>query len=310
MVFHLEVFGNNDLFKQVSDIHLLEPYMYTGNQCSPQSIEGAQGGGPLGLRPVRPLLPVKTTEVNVGITTEDNKKEGVYESETQRASTLSTEGALRGTLVPRKKNIMPGIFPKKPDNLFWCVYIAFYGYDTYHEIGHRYGNIEMEEKQKMVELMKKSPSVAKQSSKKITKVLFQEIMSDFMTNKKMTMDMLTMMALYHNKHFMIAHLTDSYESEPYYITITGDQESTPLLLYKRGKYDYSFMLEPEPSMLEDIVNTRFKYENHDMPLKSVSNYKTSDLEHIFDVLEIEKEEGKKYKKEDYYKGIMLRCGFV
>ena len=205
---------------------------------------------------------------------------------------------------------MPGIFPKKPDNLFWCVYIAFYGYDTYHEIGHRYGNIEMEEKQKMVELMKKSPSVAKQSSKKITKVLFQEIMSDFMTNKKMTMDMLTMMALYHNKHFMIAHLTDSCESEPYYITITGDQESTPLLLYKRGKYDYSFMLEPEPNMLEDIVNTRFKYENHDMPLKAVSNYKTSDLEHIFDVLEIEKEEGRKYKKEDYYKSIMLRCGFV
>ena len=47
-----------------------------------------------------------------------------------------------------------------------------------------------------------------------------------------------------------------------------------------------------------------------MPLKAISSYKTSDLEHIFDVLEIEREKSKKYKKDDYYKSIMIRCGFV
>jgi hypothetical protein len=78
----------------------------------------------------------------------------------------------------------------------------------------------------------------------------------------------------------------------------------------REKYDFSIILSPEIEVMNNIANTRFKYENHDMPLKAVSTYKISDLEHIFDVLEIEREKGKKYKKEDYYHSIMLRCGFV
>jgi len=227
---------------------------------------------------------------------------------------LPKENVVQKVPIPnsdkKQHNKMPGIFPRKPDNLFWCIYIALYGYGEYHQIGHRYGNIEMEEKQKIVEMMKKSPAIAKQCSKKITKALFQEIMSDFMTNKKMTMDMLTMVSIYHNKNFMIAHCTDSVESEPYYIKIIADQETSQHLLYKRSKSDYSIMLDPEPSMLENISNTRFRFENHDMPLKAVSNYKTSELEDIFDILEIDREKDKKYKKEDYYHAIMRRCGFV
>jgi len=227
---------------------------------------------------------------------------------------LPQENVVQKVPIPnsdkKQHNKMPGIFPRKPDNLFWCIYIALYGYGEYHQIGHRYGNIEMEEKQKMVEMMKKSPATAKQCSKKITKALFQEIMSDFMTNKKMTMDMLTMVSIYHNKNFIIAHCTDSVESEPYYIKIIADQETSCCLLYKRSKSDYSIMLDPEPSILENISNTRFRFENHDMPLKAVSNYKTSELEDIFDILEIDREKDKKYKKEDYYHAIMRRCEFV
>jgi hypothetical protein len=296
MVFQLEVFGNNDLFKQVKDIHMLEPYMYTKN---------AEGSQTSHQREISSnIVPVPPLEVNHIEKPPVPKENSVILPKSETNPTVIT------TKPPRQT--MPGIFPRKPDNLFWCVYIALYGYDTYHEIGHRYGNTEIEEKQKMVEHMKKSPALAKQSPKKITKVLFQEIMSDFMTNKKLTMDMLTMMALYHNKNFMIAHLSESGEAEPYYITILGDEsrETPPYLLYKRGKYDFSLMLNPEPTLIEEIVNKQFKYENHDMPLKAISTYKTAVLEHIFDVLGLEKEKGKKYKKEDYYKSVMLRCGFV
>ena len=283
MVFHLEVFGNNALFQQVSDLHLLEPYMYTKTA------------------PVLPIQPPVETKPEVAPITSIPPPPAPI-------APLRIDQNARGTT-----NTMPGIFPRKPDNLFWCVYIALYGYDTYHEIGHRYGNTEIEEKQKMVEWMKKNPAVAKQSSKKITKALFQEIMSDFMTNKKMTMDMLTMVALYHNRGFIITHLNDRNESEPYYISISGDASGDTQdhhLLCRRGKYDFSIILSPEIEVMNNIANTRFKYENHDMPLKAVSTYKISDLEHIFDVLEIEREKGKKYKKEDYYHSIMLRCGFV
>ena len=292
MVFHLEVFGNNDLFKQVSDIHLLEPYMYTKLVEVIPTSESVLEPPQVDTLPTPSYIPQNLSSIPLKINVNVNE---VPESK-----------------IFIKSSTMPGIFPKKPDNLFWCIYIALYGYATYHEIGHRYGNIEIEEKQKLMELMRKSPTIAKQSMKKITKVLFQEIMSDFMTNKKMTMDMLTMVALYYNKNFIIAHLIESGESEPYYIKIIGDStsETQPFLFYKRGKYDFSFMLEPEKKILEDIEKICFKYENHDMPLKAVSSYKTSDLEHIFDVLEIEREKCKKYKKEDYYKCIMIRCGYV
>jgi hypothetical protein len=299
MVFQLEVFGNNDLFKQVADIHLLDPYMYTKN------VQGTQ----ISHRPETSsnIVSVPIVEVN-----HVAKEPVLKENSVVLPKSDSNMNVTTTNITKNPRQTMPGIFPQKPDNLFWCVYIALYGYDTYHEIGHRYGNTEIEEKQKMVEQMKKSPAVSKQSPKKITKVLFQEIMSDFMTNKKLTMDMLTMMALYHNKNFMIAHLADSGEAEPYYITIWGDEsrEIPPCLIYKRGKYDFSLMLNPETALIEEIVNKQFKYENHDMPLKAVSTYKTADLEHIFDVLGLEKEKGKKYKKEDYYRSVMLRCGFV
>jgi hypothetical protein len=302
MVFQLEVFGNNDLFKHVTDIHLLKPYMYTSGTSPPSTVPIVLSNESFGLRP----------SLSGSTNKEGASGKAALELKENNIVLPTSETNMDVTGVKPPKQTMPGIFPRKPDNLFWCVYIALYGYDTYHEIGHRYGNIEIEEKQKMVEQMKKSPAVAKQSPKKITKVLFQEIMSDFMTNKKVTMDMLTMMALYHNKNFMIAHLTDSGESEPYYITIFGDEsrETPPCLIYKRGKYDFSLMLNPETTLIEDIVNKQFKYENHDMPLRAVSTYKTADLEHIFDVLGLEKEKGKRYKKEDYYKSVMLRCGFV
>ena len=77
-------------------------------------------------------------------------------------------------------------YPKKPDSLFWCLFIALYGYKEYNQIDNHYSNVEMVEKQKLMELMKKSPNMMKTSDRKITKVLSQEIMSDFMTNKKTT----------------------------------------------------------------------------------------------------------------------------
>jgi len=333
MVLYHDIFGNKELFVTVDNLVLLEPYMYltkknpinnintnhsTRVESHLTSLRDVEGS----LTSIRPstfgdLPPICVDEERNKVSSLISKPETIeillQENIVQKVPTTHSTCRIQDEFCNSDKkqhNKMPGIFPRKPDNLFWCIYIALYGYGEYHQIGHRFGNIEMEEKQKMVEMMKKSPAIAKQCSKKITKALFQEIMSDFMTNKKMTMDMLTMVSIYHNKNFIIAHCTDSVESEPYYIKIIADQETSSCLLYKRAKSDYSIMLDPEPSILENISNTRFRFENHDMPLKAVSNYKTSELEDIFDILEIDREKDKKYKKEDYYYAIMRRCGFV
>ena len=348
MVLYHDIFGNKELFVTVDNLVLLEPFMYLTkkdpiNNINTNRVDVEQNKVSLLINKPRSSVYVtdsrsvkSTDDETIEILPQENviQKVPIPNSDKKQHNTPlnilngTPEGVpldvsratlpinqLKNTVIKDDRsnsNVhrckMPGIFPRKPDNLFWCIYIALYGYGEYHQIGHRYGNIEMEEKQKMVEMMKKSPAVAKQCSKKITKALFQEIMSDFMTNKKMTMDMLTMVSIYHNKNFIIAHCTDSGESEPYFIKIIADQETSCCLLYKRAKSDYSIMLDPEPSILENISNTRFRFENHDMPLKAVSNYKTSELEDIFDILEIDREKDKKYKKEDYYHAIMRRCG--
>jgi hypothetical protein len=361
MGFYNEVFGNNELFKDIDSLQLLEPFMYTtplkivnetpkyipsppdlssdhGSEmeknsdipernggissisvnnlpCSTEISHFVDQDGQASIRaPHVVLKPGSLGLLCPGqvMIAEDTEPDPVS-LPTSTVRPLPVKCSNTNVLVKQKNNMMPGIFPKKPDNLFWCIYVALYGYNEYIQIGHRYGNIEIEEKHKMMVLMTKNPTFAKNSTKKITKALFQEIMSDFMTNKKITMDMLTMIANYHNKRFWITFLTEMGEPEPYFMEISSNDACTTeiILLYKRGKNDVSISDEnTNSSVYDNIRNTRFKFENGDSPLKAISTYKTHELEHIFDVLDIEREPDKKYKKIDYYQCIMAKCSSV
>jgi hypothetical protein len=303
MVFYLDLFVENNVFQHVSTVSILEPFMYLSRpESRPESCSHTPipCGDPCAHPP--PL-------VDVPIAIPADPLVSVPPTPPLLDKPPPTAG------VSRREDRMPGIFPRKPDNLFWCVFITLYGYPEYHKIGHRYGNTEIEEKHEMMERMKQSPTTAKNVPKKMTKALLQETMSDFMTNKHMTLDMLTMYAVYHNLHFWILFLNSRGEPEPYYVEIAAKEPATRdfsqiVLLYKRGKHDVSLVVNPDPALLQDIHNTKFKFENHDLPLRAVSNYKTDELERIFDILEIDRSTAKKYKKADYYQDIMVRCGFA
>ena len=299
MVFYQKLFGNNVMFTDVTQISLLHPYMYL--KPSNNTVQ----------TPV-PNTPNDNPTVILRGESDDfsNNKTDPFVTRQPNVAEFSVPASKVDDLRILPNILQDKITPKKPDKLFWCVYIAFYGYSEYEQIGHRYGNIEIEEKQKMVEIMKKSPNLSKNSPKKITKALFQEIMSDFMTNKKITIDMLSMIAVYYNKKFLISYLNEKGEPEPFYMEILGNrdtEDSETILLYKRGKYDYSISFVDESEFSPSSI---FKFENHDLPLKAVSNYKTDELEYIFNVLNITREPGKKYKKGDYYAKIMERCGDI
>jgi hypothetical protein len=314
MVLYNEIFGNNELFNDITSLQLIEPFMYITKYLNTEnslimtehvttSIVGIDTQSVCIVKP-----PIMDT------LTRNSDKLDIHDTKKSNICKISSTSLIsqKKSLEQPKNNSMPGIFPKKPDNLFWCIYIALYGYTSYIQIGHRYGNIEIEEKQKMMILMTKNPFMAKSSVKKVTKVLFQEIMSDFMTNKKMTMEMLTMVATYYNKRFWITFLNEIGEPEPYFIEISSNDASTTeiILLYKRGKNDISILCDSSTdfSVFEKIQNTRFKFENGDTPLKAISTYKTNELEKIFDMLELNREPNKKYKKNDYYQVIMEKIG--
>jgi hypothetical protein len=94
------------MFENFSDIQASIIHMenlYTGNQGFPQSTFGAQGGGPLGLRPVRPLLSGEQLEIT-----------GSEEVEEDDNQTLPVEG-LSGPLtrIPKDGIAVQGGDPER-----------------------------------------------------------------------------------------------------------------------------------------------------------------------------------------------------
>jgi hypothetical protein len=203
----------------------------------------------------------------------------------------------------KRKSVSTQYFPRKPDTLFWCIYIALYGMKEYDQIGIHYGNIEIKEKQKMVELMKKTPNLIKNANKKITKVLSQEIMSDFMTNKHTTVDMLMIFAVYNNMRIIFVNVDNKNQPDKSY-TILGSQIYTQTtVIYKKNKY-YGLEMDYQEQKMEEVLNNLFCMEQIDKPLKAITNYKIDDLEAIAYKLNMDFTSSK-LKKQELYNAILL-----
>jgi hypothetical protein len=194
-------------------------------------------------------------------------------------------------------------FPRKPDTLFWCVYIALHGTKEYNQIGLHYGNVEIEEKQKMMELMRKTPNIIKNANKKITKVSSQEIMSDFMTNKRTTVDMLMIFAVYNNMRIILVNVDNKNQPDKSY-TVLGSQIYTQtVVIYKKNNY-YGLEMEYQEQKMEEILTNLFCMEQIDRPLKAITNYKIDELEAIAYKLNVDYTTSK-LKKQELYNAILL-----
>lgn len=278
MTFFHQIFFPNNKFDDPSQLMVLEPYIFK-KWIEHKNI---------------PDIPLQQTI--------QSKPSFVLESEIFNDSKPITNIVISKEI----KEIKSWYLPKRTDNLFWCIYIGLYSFKTYERIAHHYGNIEMEEKQKMMEYMKKSPTSVKNGNKKITKILFQEIMSDFMTNKRITMDMLIMYSIYLNKRFLIVNVDKQSLPDRMYMEF-GDSSNETFVFYKSGKTDYSIELsqgEELDKKIEEISTTLFRFDNFDLPLKAISNYKLEELNSMSAPLNILWESGKKYKKPDVYAKIL------
>ena len=190
MSFYYRLFFPNQAFREVDDIEKLVPFMYL-NELEAKKDNENINQNIISKEPIIISETEKQTEKP-----NKNKEHKILEQ------TIEEQPISKNDFNKRELCI---IQPKQPDSLFWCIYIALYGYNKYNEIGHRYGNIEIEEKQKIMEMMKKNPSKIKECPKQITKAQYQEIMSDFMTNKKITNEMLIMFALYYDIRIWIVN---------------------------------------------------------------------------------------------------------
>lgn len=108
-------------------------------------------------------------------------------------------------LVPikkiNKKDSNPYFYPRREDSLFWCLFISFHGIEEFHFIGKKYANREMDEKKQILDTIKKTPSMLKETNYKVTNVLIQEILSDLLINRKTQLSILLAFVAFYKKRF-------------------------------------------------------------------------------------------------------------
>ena len=193
---------------------------------------------------------------------------------------------------------------RKPDTLFWSIFIAHYGVREFTEIGSKYMNREMEEKMRVMEFIKKNRPRMK--SMKITAATGEEMMGDLLTNQSTSMMVLPALALFYETHiWIVSEETNTYLE---YVPGTDTTDDTNYMIIYRathnGRVSYTTETNEEPrNLIEKIQQTMIRIESIERPFKGISTYKLVDLEEIARKIKVQIPAGEKWKKNDWYVAI-------
>jgi len=201
------------------------------------------------------------------------------------------------------------IIPEQEDTLFWCIYIAVKGYSEYLDIQRQYRNIEVAEKQKMIDYFKHGQSKLKNMNKKVSKVMTQEIMSDLMTNNKTSLSSILALSCFYNKNIIVFKEGDNGQVGLYYNVFPTEGSSGTIIIKKLRKDEYGISLEDidNTEKINKIQEIMFCVEDYEKPMKSISNYKVDELQKMGEKFGVDMT--KKYKKQDLYVEICKLCVF-
>jgi hypothetical protein len=215
--------------------------------------------------------------------------------------------------IENKTSIKETIYyPNKENSLFWSIYILVYGLNDYLQIGQKYGNRELEEKQKMIESFKKHPQSLKQLNHRITNVMVQEILSELMIQKKSSLLCFMAMVVYYQKNVYILKektYLKFFANSEWDMKDSDDFSHFAILRYNEEEDQYGIDWEVNVEKIEDIERHWIELESIEKPLKGVSSFKVSDLNHLASLLWRDHvlEEAILLKKPDLYQKLYDAC---
>ena len=166
--------------------------------------------------------------------------------------------------------------PVQPDTLFWCIFIAHYEYTEYTMVRNRYHNKEIEEKQRIMEAIRKTPDMIKAAGIKMTKIRVQQCLSELMVDQKTTLQTCLVMCVYYKiRIFLIYKHT--------FLECNHLQTDVPaFFLYRNDRGQYRLDLAPATAeKIAELRNTHIALEHsEDKPLKSATHFKKEELEEM------------------------------
>ena len=205
-----------------------------------------------------------------------------------------------GEKISEKEAANPFFLPfRQKDTLFWCLYIAHYGYNDYEIIERNYGLKELETKSKVAEFLKSNPTALKNTNYKITKVATQEILSDLLVNQKDTsiQCLLAIISCFRINIIMVDK-TDRLLLE--FLADTTETETPTFLIKRDASSKYHIKTDPiSQQEIVDLKSTKICLENYQRPMKPASAYKVAELEIWAAKIGIDISQ-KKHKKNELY----------
>jgi cell division protein FtsB len=208
------------------------------------------------------------------------------------------------------------VHPRIPSNLsiFQSVFLLHYGYSEYIMAENRMLNRELEEKQKIMETLSKTPKKLKEGNHKLTNDNIQEILSGLLVATKEEIMHLVAYSAYYNR---IIYLVFTHSYLIFSPTKETAVDSTNILsVYilnqtrKHPKYGGSYYPEFNPTLekMENIHNSKIHLEHYAKPFKGVSAYKLPELEEMATKTGMfENGVPAKYKKKELYDKIVEVC---
>ena len=197
------------------------------------------------------------------------------------------------------------------NSLFWSIYEM----ENPNEVFlNTRANVEIEERMKVVESLKKTPKRLRDTNSKLTLEQTQTLFGAMMVSKEEKLDFCIAYAVYYNKSIMVIYERTYCIYSPT-VEIDLSEDTDVIIIYASSKqtpngkkiFAYSSEKNPTKEIIEEILRT--KVTRH---LKAISNYKNPELDEIAYKLQIditykdEKGKEKRRKKEDIYNDIRVK----
>ena len=195
----------------------------------------------------------------------------------------------------------PYFINKGGDSLFWAIYVAVHGLPKFNSISHNLQRYEIEYKKQIIQQIQEDGKSFKLLNHKITNINIQEMMSELSVSKVSTLLSVYAYATAYKQNIYIVYPNHTYMS----ILHSSESNVTDaIIIYYMNKYKCGFDQCTHPKRLDKLMETHVGIETPENPLKSMSNYKLSDLTDMASKLNIGDQ---KMKKQELYDMIRERC---
>lgn len=184
------------------------------------------------------------------------------------------------------------ISPKYYDSLFWCFFIAKYGEIEYNQVGDHSFTKEKDIKISNIEQMKKNSALLKNY-----KLSRNKIETDLLNSKKIELPSLYALCLYNNINII-------YIKNNCYYQFFSNETDLIHVVTSENKRTYC-ELDVSKERVKEIYDKCYLVENINKPIKSISNYKISELSTIakYFGIKLTYDSGRTKTKKDIYEAI-------